>query len=89
MDQASIKNQLKQIIAHELDANIPLESIHDNSSLYEEGLALDSISIVNLIVLVEEKFGISLEDNEVNLATFSSVNSLAELLEKKLTVNHS
>lgn len=84
MDQKSIKNQLKQIIAYELDANIPIESIRDDSSLYEEGLALDSISIVNLIVLVEEKFNINLEDNEVNLATFTSVNSLANLLEEKI-----
>ena len=45
-----IVNQLKDIIANKLDVNLAYDEIDENVSLFEDGLGLDSIAIVDLIV---------------------------------------
>jgi acyl carrier protein len=79
-----IKLKIKEIIAHDLDAGINMEDITDDISLYDDGLGLDSIAIINFIVLLEKKFEISLDESEISAKLFSSVNTLAELLNAKI-----
>ena len=50
-----VKSELKGIIVHDLDVNIKMEDIDDEVSLYDDGLGLDSISVINFIVLIEKK----------------------------------
>ena len=49
--------QLKNIIVEELDVNRKIEEIDEASSLFEEGLGLDSVTIMEFIALIEKKFG--------------------------------
>jgi acyl carrier protein len=79
-----IKAKLRDIISVDLDMNISRESISDTISLYEDGLGLDSISVVNLIVLIEKKFDFSFTDEELNYDLFSSLNHLATVISGKL-----
>lgn len=82
---ASIKAKLKEIISVDLDANIPSESIQDDISLYEDGVGLDSISVVNFVVAIERNFNIDFNETDINPTTFSSINNLSEyLLEKAI-----
>jgi acyl carrier protein len=83
----SIKLKIKEIILNELDANINSSDITDDISLYDDGLGLDSISIINLIVLVEKKFGISFEENEISSTLFGSIHNLAETIYSKLNTS--
>lgn len=80
----SIKLKIKDIIVNDLDANVHATEISDDISLYDDGLGLDSISIINLIVLVEKKFGISFDESEISSRLFGSINNLAETLHAKL-----
>jgi acyl carrier protein len=82
-DVDHVKLLLKKIIAEDLDSNIEIGSIKDDVSLFDDGIGLDSISMVNLMVHVEKKFNISFDDEEVNLATFKNVNSLAQYIQSK------
>ena len=77
--------KLKTIIADDLDVNLKKEEIDENASLFEGGLGLDSIVIVELISLIEEKFGIEFSDLELNPEYFSSLRVLAEFVWQKLT----
>jgi acyl carrier protein len=79
-----VKSEMKYIIVHDLDANIRMEDIDDDMSLYDEGLGLDSISVINFIVLIEKKFGIGFEENEISSKLFSNINTLAEFVHAKL-----
>lgn len=45
---------------------------------------LDSMAVVGLINMMEERFGISIEDDEIDGATFASVGTLVDFLEEKL-----
>ena len=79
-----VKDQLKQIISEDLDLNIDKNEIRTDISLYEDGVGLDSISIVNFIVSIEEKFSINFNENEMNTQLFSSIDNLAELIATKI-----
>jgi acyl carrier protein len=79
----AVKEQLKDIIAGELDANIDRKEIDDTSSLYDDGLGLDSIAIINLIVLIEKRFDINFEESEISSRMFGSLQTLATFIHEK------
>ncbi len=80
----TILNRLKDIIANKLDVNLTAAEIDENVSLFEDGLGLDSIAIVDLIVAIESTFTISIEDEELNADLFKSLKVLAEFVDGKL-----
>jgi acyl carrier protein len=79
----TIQQKLKEIIANELDVNMNIDEIDSEISLYEDGVGLDSISIVNLIVQIEEKFQIEFLESDMSAGTFSSINALAKYIQGK------
>ena len=82
-----VKDRLKGFIVNDLDANISITDIGDDVSLYDDGLGLDSIAIINLIVLVEKKFDMNFEENEISASLFSNINSLASFVHSKIGCN--
>ncbi len=79
-----VLNQLKDIIANKLDVNLKINEIDENVSLYEDGLGLDSIAIVDLIVAMEKNFSISIEDEELNADLFKNLTTLSEFIQGKI-----
>ncbi|MBW8683054.1 acyl carrier protein [Chitinophaga rhizophila] len=79
----SIKSKLKEIIVDDLNINLTTDQIRDDMSLYEDGIGLDSISIVNFIVTIEKRFDIQFGENEISSRLFSNINSLAEFIAGK------
>jgi acyl carrier protein len=45
---------------------------------------LDSMAVVSVLTTLEERFGMSIEDDEIDGATFASVGALVALVERKL-----
>lgn len=83
MKKQEIINKLKDLIVYELDINVKKEELSDDSPLLEGGIGLDSISIVNLIVLIEKNFNIRFQDEEITMDLFSDLNTLASFIESK------
>jgi len=54
--------------------------IDDNAPLFGEGLGLDSIDALELIVLMEKNYGIKLQDPEQGKAIFKSVKVMADYI---------
>ncbi|MEM9540467.1 MAG: acyl carrier protein [Cyanobacteria bacterium P01_E01_bin.42] len=77
-------DKLKTIIADDLDVNLKKDDIDEDASLFEGGLGLDSIVIVELISLIEENFEIEFSDLELNPEYFSNLKVLAEFVSQKL-----
>lgn len=46
---------------------------------------LDSMAVVGLLNLIEERFGVVVEDDEIDGATFTTVGSLVTFVESKLS----
>ena len=45
---------------------------------------LDSMAVVSLLSAIEERFGISIDDDEVDGTTFATLGSLVEFVDHKL-----
>jgi len=54
----------------------------DDASFLENGI-IDSMNVLELVVFVEENFGITVDDQEVVPENFDSVSSLAGYVRKK------
>lgn len=58
------------------------EDIENDAPLFGEGLGLDSIDALELIVLLEKQYGIKLSNPAESKAIFKSVRSIAEFVEQ-------
>jgi len=56
------------------------EDIDNNAPLFGEGLGLDSIDALELIVLLEKNYGIKLEDPGKGREIFGSINIFAKYI---------
>ena len=60
--------------------------IDDNAPLFgDEGLGLDSIDVLELIVLMEKNYGIKLQDPSQGKEIFKSVAVMADYIQKNRT----
>jgi acyl carrier protein len=73
--------ELKRRIVESLNLeDVAPESIETDAPLFGEGLGLDSIDALELVVMVEKHYGIQITDMEVGREAFMSVKSLAEFI---------
>jgi acyl carrier protein len=61
------------------------ESITEDSLLYEE-YGLDSASVIELVVMIEEEFGFEFEATALNLKNFTTVSKISDYITSKLDV---
>lgn len=78
--------ELKKAIIEALNLEeVKPEDIDDNAPLFGEGLGLDSIDALELIVLMEKCYGIKLKDPATGRKIFRSINIMAEYIAKHRT----
>jgi acyl carrier protein len=78
---SELKENLKRQIVEQLNLkDIRPEDIGDDQPLFVEGLGLDSIDALELIVLLQQHYGIKLARAEEGPVVFRSVNSMAEYI---------
>jgi acyl carrier protein len=79
LDREELKTRLKRLLVDGLKLdNVRAEDIKDADPIFIEGLGLDSIDALELVVLVEENFGVVIPDEEVGKLAFASIDALAE-----------
>jgi acyl carrier protein len=78
-----LKITLKQQIIESLNlAGMTTTDIDDNAPLFGDGLGLDSIDSLELMVLLERKYGIKIEDAREGRKILSSVQTMAEYIQQ-------
>ena len=81
-----LKRQLQQQILEVLSLEeITPEDIVDSEPLFGEGLGLDSIDALELIVLMEKNYGIRLNNPAEGKAIFASLDTMADYIAQHRT----
>jgi acyl carrier protein len=79
-----LKQQIKDMIVRDLKLQgVGASDIKDDEPLFEEGLGLDSLDAVELVVLVQKHFDVQIEDMDEGQLAFRSVNALAEFINER------
>jgi acyl carrier protein len=77
-------DKLKKILVEELNLEeLTPDDIVDDAPLFGEGLGLDSLDAVELVVLIQKHFGVEIKDMEDGREAFRSVSSLAEYVDQR------
>jgi acyl carrier protein len=79
-EAADLNTQIKQAIVRSLRLPIAWDEIGDDTPLFEEGLGLDSIDVLELVLEVERQFGVSITDEQTGMKVMRSVNTLADFV---------
>ena len=80
-------NELKESLKAQVIEDLNLEEIevsdieNDTELFSDEGLGLDSIDALELIVLLEKQYGIKLSNPEEGKKVFTSINTMAAYIE--------
>ncbi len=81
-----LKLELKEKIVEKLNLeDVAVEEIDDNDSLFGDGLGLDSIDALELIVMLDKDYGIKLSDPKEGKTIFESVNTMATYIKEHRT----
>ena len=84
MENNDLRGRIKTLIVRRLKLDIAPESILDDAPLFGEGLGLDSIDALELVLGLEQEFGIKVDNEEVGVRAFASVDALARFIEGKM-----
>lgn len=83
---SDLRRELKRSIIEQLNLEeLEVEDIENDLPLFGDGLGLDSIDALELIVLLEKDYGIKLTEPEQAKNIFVSVNKMAEFIEAERT----
>ena len=76
-----LKDTLKKQIIEELNLQeMKPEDIQDAAPLFGDGLGLDSIDALELVVLLEKYHGVKITDETVGKKVLYSINTMAEFI---------
>ncbi len=84
MEELIIELKKKIIEVLNLEDVLP-EDIENDAPLFGEGLGLDSIDALELIVMMEKVYGIKIKDPAAGKEIFKSINTMAEFVSKNRT----
>jgi len=79
-DINSLKQELKGLIISAANLSLKPEEIADSSPLFREGLALDSIDLLEIVVQLDKKYQFKIRNDEQGRKSLASVQTLAEAL---------
>ena len=76
----SLKTEIKQAIVRSLRLPITADEIGDATPLFGEGLGLDSIDVLELVLEIERSFGVSIGDEQTGIEVLQSVDTIAAFI---------
>lgn len=80
-----MKTEIDTKLAVYISTNIlkqPNRIIDPQAALISSGL-IDSFSLIDLALFVEDEFGVHIDDSELNSSTFDSIDQLSDLIQAR------
>lgn len=80
----ALREFLKKMIIDTLKLeDVTVQGIDHSAPLFRKGLGLDSIDALELVVAIEKIFDIIIEDEDVGVRAFASINALAKFIKEE------
>lgn len=77
-----LKVRIKQMIVERLFLDISPSEISDTAPLMDT-YGIDSVALFELVVGLEDEFGVELDDTDFSVDAFHDVNAIAQLVQQK------
>lgn len=77
----TLRSEIKQAIVRSLRLPMQPDEIGDSTPLFGEGLGLDSIDVLELVLEIERTFGVSITDEQTGAQVLRSVDAIAAHIE--------
>ena len=77
-------HQVREILRDVLSLGARADRLGSHSALLGAVPELDSMAVVNVIAALEDRFGFSVDDDEIGGETFATVGSLVAFVESKM-----
>lgn len=84
MEVQDVIRRTKEVLVTRFDLGVQAGAISDNEPIFEAGLGLDSMAAVELLVGIEEAFGVRIDDHDLTASNFETVRSVAQLVHRKI-----
>ena len=76
----TLKDDIKRALVESLRLPISVDEIENGMSLFGEGLGLDSIDVLELVLELERSFGVSITDEQTGATVLRSVDTIADFI---------
>ena len=74
-----LRDEIKTMLVENLMLKVPQEEIGDDLPLFgAQGLGLDSIDALEIVVSLEKKYGVTMPNSETARTALASVNAIQE-----------
>ena len=84
-DAALTVDTLKQLIIESLNLEgVTSDMIGEDDPLFGDGLGLDSVDALELVIALEKKLGVKIRSHEIDPQVFASVNSMLRFVESRM-----
>jgi acyl carrier protein len=81
MPTDTLKDDIKEMMIENLMLKVAREEIADDLPLFgAEGLGLDSIDALEIVVSMEKRFGVTVPNSEAARAALGSVNTIHDYI---------
>ncbi len=80
----SVINDVRQLLADTLQLGERAQHLEASTPLLGSLPELDSMAVAEVVAGIEQRFRITVHDDEISVMTFETLGSLAEFVEHKL-----
>ena len=81
----AVIDDVKQVLGETLQLGARVDGFSEETALFGAVAEFDSMAVVTVVTALEERFGIYVEDDEIEAEVFATVGSLADFVNQKLS----
>jgi acyl carrier protein len=81
-EMIDVRARIRDFVQNDLAASAGINSVRDDESLQETGI-VDSLQILRLVTFLEESFEIQIQETEIVIENFHSIDSIDKFVSTK------
>lgn len=79
--RAELLEEVKRLVVDSVQIHhIPLSELQEHTSLFQGGLGLDSVDVLEVVVAIEKKFGVRVKDAKAGQQIFRTFGSITDFV---------